>query len=41
MTYLYIGGLVAADAALLIRFIRTGASANAGDRHATAPASGA
>ncbi len=39
MTYLYIGGLVAADVALLILFIRTEASARAGDRQPTAPAS--
>jgi hypothetical protein len=31
MTYLYIGGLVAADAALLVLFARTEASARAGD----------
>ena len=37
MTYLYIGGLVAADAALLILFLRTEASARAGDRPPTAP----
>lgn len=41
MTYLYIGGLVASDAALLILFVRTEASARAGDRHPSAPASGA
>jgi surface polysaccharide O-acyltransferase-like enzyme len=39
MTYLYIGGLIAADAALLTLFIRTEASARAHDRHLTAPAS--
>jgi hypothetical protein len=38
MTYLYIGGLVAADVALLTLFIRTEASARAGDRHPTARA---
>jgi len=39
MTYLYIGGLVAADAALLILFVRMEASARVADRHPTAPAS--
>jgi hypothetical protein len=40
MTYLYIGGLVAADLALLILFVRTRAAARAGDQHPVASAPG-